>query len=251
MTARRRAALLASVLAVGAAPARGAAGAPSVPDGRAPDVGVPHAPQPPVRGDTTAAPALAAALAALPPEERAGIVALLDSARSAGLPAAPLHGKVVEGVAKHAEPAQIAAVLRRVAAGLGAARVAFGAATEAELVAGGAAVQAGVTPAQLRRLRASLPRGRPATQAVVVLTDLARRGVPPADGAAALARLARAGVGDAALARLRADVAGDLAAGLGPGTAVTRRADALLRARAPGAPPPGSLVAPSPNPLDP
>lgn len=192
---------------------------------------------------------LRAALGALPAPERAEVQRAVDGARAAGLPVAPLERKVVEGVAKDAAPARIVAVVRAVADGLAVARSALGAgAGEAELTAAGAAVQAGAGPDQLRRLRAGVPRGRAATQAFVVLTDLTRRGVPAADGAAALAQLARAGAGDDALARLRADVAADVASGAVPRAAVTRRTDALLR----GAAPPRSPVAsPTPSPFDP
>lgn len=215
-------------------------------------VGRPAAAQParvPATADTGRAGAAAAALAELPGGARATLAGVLDSARAVGLPVAPLQGKVVEGVAKSASPEQIVAVVRRVADGLRTARQALGpGAREAELTAGGAAVQAGLTAEQLRRVRASLPRGRPATQALVVLTDLTRRGVPVADAVGAVGRLARAGAPDAAFAALRAQVADDVATGAPPRAAALRRADAMAGGRAPAQPP---LVTPAPGPLDP
>lgn len=198
--------------------------------------------------DTLDGSAYAAALATLPRDTQGELAALVDSARVAGLPAAALQRKVVEGVAKHADPARIARVVRDVGAGLRAARGALGPAGDAELEAAGAAVQAGVTPDQLRRLRASLPHGRSVTQTVVILTDLIRRGVPSTDGARAIVRLARAGAGDADLAQWRAEVAADLSAGIGGGAAAARRTDTFLRQHAGvGAP----VVTPAPGPLDP
>ena len=190
-------------------------------------------------------------LAGLPRGARAALAALVDSTRAAGLPVAPLERKVVEGVAKGADPARITQIVRTVAAGLRAARGALGAASDAELEAGGAAVQAGVPPDELRRVRASLPRGRPATQAFVILTALARRGVPPGEGARAVDRLGRAGARDADLAQWRAEVAGDVAAGVGTRAAVGERADAFLRSHPRAARDAAPVASPVPNPLNP
>ena len=204
---------------------------------------------PPVaRADTVDGPVLAAALAALPPATRTQLAALADSVRTAGLPAAALDRKVIEGVAKHADPARIVSVVSRVAEGLRTAGAALGPASAAELEAAGAAVQSGVTLDQLRRVRASLPRTRPITQALVVLTDLTRRGVSPGDGVQALTRLTRAGARDTELARWRSEVAADVAGGMGGDAAVTRQTETFLQRRQP---PNAPVVTPLPGPLDP
>ncbi len=236
-----RAAALAGVLAGGLAPRSARAHAQPAEAARGP-LGAA------LRAGADTLDAYDAALAGLPRDARTALAALVDSTRAAGLPAAPLERKVVEGVAKGADPARITQIVRAVAAGLRAARGALGAASDAELEAGGAAVQAGVPPDELRRVRASLPRGRPATQAFVILTDLARRGVPPGEGARAVARLVRAGARDADLAQWRAEVATDLAAGVSPAAAASGRTDTFLQARRPAGAP---VVAPTPGPLDP
>jgi hypothetical protein len=175
-------------------------------------------------------PATPASTAALvsgwPLASRTEINALLDSATNAGVPVAPLRAKIAEGVAKDAPPAAIITVVRALEVGLRAVRQTLGpGTTEAELVAGAAAVQSGAALDQLRALRASIRPERTATQLFVVLTDLTHRGVAASDGVAVLGRLARAGAGDAAFAQLRVDVANDVSAGVAARASVARRAD--------------------------
>jgi hypothetical protein len=103
------------------------------------------------------------------------------------------------------------------------ARAVLGVPSEpAELVAGAAALQAGVPDSALRYIRAAV-RDRPATEALVILADLLRRGVPSSDAASAVTRLADAGASDVELALFRAEVARDLRSG--------RAAPAAMRAR--------------------
>ena len=114
----------------------------------------------------------------LPEPTRAQVAAIVDSARSAGLPTDPLVNRALEGAAKGAEGERIVAAVRSLAARIGEARAALGSsAGEAELVAGAAALRAGAAPGFLARLRREAPR----TLLVVplaVMADLVARGVP-------------------------------------------------------------------------
>lgn len=187
-------------------------------------------------------PSTAAMIASWPAADRAEATALLDSAGTAGLPAAPLRAKIAEGIAKDAAPATIVTVVRALYGNLRTARQTLGARiSEPELVAGAAALQSGVTPAQLRSLRASIPADRSATELFVVLTDLTHRGITAEEGVTALTRLAHAGANDATLVQLRFDVARDVAAGIPAPNAVSRRINDYV---ARGTPPPDDQLPP-------
>jgi hypothetical protein len=164
-------------------------------------------------------------LARLDAPSRAAVEHALDSARTLGLPTDPLVAKVAEGVSKGASGERIVRVVREMVVSMAGARDALGpASTDAELVAGAGALQAGAAPGALKRVRAAQP-GRSATQPLVVLADLARRGVPAGDAAGAVARLIQLGASDAELARLRTDIARDVAAGVAPAAATSLRVD--------------------------
>ena len=161
---------------------------------------------------------------------RLALQRLLDSARTDGVPTEPLVSKVLEGNAKGAPGPRIVQVVRALYHGLGDARAALGAgSTEAELVAGAAALQAGIRPTaivELRRARGSRAVAGP----LVVLADLVTRGVPPAAASDAVLRLARANAADASFATLRRDVERDIAAGAAPATAAELRAGSIAPA---------------------
>lgn len=168
-------------------------------------------------------PADESTLAALSPSIRLAIQAVLDSAREATLPVAALNAKIAEGVSKRADDEQILRVVRDLASAMRRARAVLGVTSEpAELVAGAAALQAGAPDSTLQNIRVAV-RGRPATEALVILADLLRRGVPSHDAASAVARLANAGASDGDLSLFRAEVARDLSHG--------RAAPAAMRAR--------------------
>ncbi|MGH7655440.1 MAG: hypothetical protein ACREN6_12335 [Gemmatimonadaceae bacterium] len=189
-----------------------------------------------------AAPSAAALIAGWPATDRGEATAVLDSARDAGLPVAPLRAKIAEGIAKDAPPATIVNVVRRLYASLRTARQTLGTRIgEPELVAAAAALQSGVAPAQLRALRVSISADRSATELFVVLTDLTHRGVTAEESVGALTRLARAGANDATLVQLRFDVAKDVAAGVPAQSAVSRRTNDYVSR---GLPPPEDPVPP-------
>lgn len=133
--------------------------------------------------------------------------ALLDSAAAAGLPVAPLVNRAYEGAARRVGGARLLQVVRGYAAALGDAREALGdRASVAELDAGATALRAGIDPRALQAVRTVRPPGEGVT-ALVVLTDLVRRGVPAASAREAVTALGRLPTADDALLGLQGAVA--------------------------------------------
>jgi hypothetical protein len=160
---------------------------------------------------------------------RAAVAALVDSARSAGLPADPLVNKALEGASKGADGGRIVTAVRALAADLARSRAALGrSASEVELVAGAAALRAGAAPAFLEGLRADYPR---ATLAVplAVMADLVARGVPADTASRSVVTLVRAGLQEAQLVAFRQSVERDIALGAPAGAAAAVRVNAAER----------------------
>jgi hypothetical protein len=167
---------------------------------------------------------------------RATLERLIDSARVAGLPVDPLYSKVREGVFRGADEPRLLAAVQRLTRDLGDAYSALGDSAGAEEIAAGAnALRAGVRPADLSRLRES--RGRrpdhPLTVALVVLADLATRGVPPAMAAASLNELVARNVSDGSLLSFRQNVECDLVGGRSAASALDARTRAMIDERRP------------------
>jgi hypothetical protein len=166
-------------------------------------------------------------VARLDPRTRIAVQRIIDSTRALGLPVTPLEWKIAEGLTKGADGPRILGAVQRSADGLRRARLALGStSTVAELVAGANALQAGVSPEVLSRLRASQP-ARPVTTRLVVLSDLLSRGVPAADAAGVVSDLSAAGASDADFGTLRRDVIADLDRGTAPANAARSRAREL------------------------
>jgi hypothetical protein len=156
----------------------------------------------------------------------AAVGALMDSARTAGLPVEPLVQRALEGAAKHAEPDRIVAAVRRLAGELGVARAALGhESSAAELDAGASALRAGVRSEDLTLLRQR--RTQSLTVALAALTDLVVGGVPPDSAASAVLALA-ARARDDQIAEFRRAVERDIALGATPAAAAAVRVDATL-----------------------
>jgi len=166
---------------------------------------------------------------------RPAVIAIVDSARAAGLPVNPLVQRALEGATKGAPPDVIVAAVRRLAGDLGRARDALGpGATAIELNAGAAALRAGAGPDVLARLRRA--RGRQSvTMALAVFTDLVARGVPVDTAATAVLALA-ATVRDEDLVEFRRAVERDIAIGAPPAAAASIRLNAAAREARPGRP---------------
>jgi hypothetical protein len=172
----------------------------------------------------------------LDPETRATVVAVVDSARSAGLPSEPLIQRALEGATKGAPGTRIVSALRRLAADLGVARAALGARTSVpELEAAVAALRAGATPELLARLREA--RRPPLTMAFSVLADLVASGVPTDSAAAAVLALAPQ-ARDADLVEFRRAVEHDISLGAPPAAATSTRLNAGARTSSTGRPSP-------------
>src|SRR3982750_2840873 len=89
-------------------------------------------------------------LGRLDPSTRYAVEVVLDSARVAGLPTAPIESKALEGIAKRQDGRRIVVAVRNVFHKLRDARGALGpAATSDELKAAAGALSVGVTPAEL------------------------------------------------------------------------------------------------------
>jgi hypothetical protein len=170
----------------------------------------------------------------LDPDTRARVMAVIDSARSAGLPTEPLVQRALEGVLKGARGDRIVAAVHRLATDLGGARVALGpSASAAELEAGVAALRAGASPSVLAQLHER--RRQPLTVALAVLADLVARGVPVDSAATAVLALAPT-TRDADLVEFRRAVERDIALGAPPAAATSVRLDAAARTAQPGRP---------------
>ncbi|HTR20499.1 MAG TPA: hypothetical protein VMH88_06565 [Gemmatimonadales bacterium] len=159
---------------------------------------------------------------------RAAVVAVIDSARAAGLPIEPLVDRALEGAAKHADSARIVAAVSLLATELATARAALGpSSSPPELDAGASALRAGVRPSDLTQLRQRRPQSL--TVALAALTDLVVSGVPADSAAAAVLALASSARDDQ-IVDFRRAVERDIALGAPPAAAATVRVNAAVRA---------------------
>jgi hypothetical protein len=127
------------------------------------------------------------------PAARAQVARVIDSLHALGVPAEPLIDKALEGTAKHASAALIAAALRNWGGQLATAQNALGAgAEEPEVVAGASALRSGVATTVLTQIAAARP-GRDMLVPLAVLTELIGQGIPADSAAAAVVRVALRG----------------------------------------------------------
>ncbi len=177
-----------------------------------------------------------AAVAALDPrlaarldaETAAAVGEVIDGARTKGLPVEPLVDRALEGSSRQAAGSRIIASVRSLAAELETAREALGSgSSSAELVAGAAALSAGLRPDTLARLRLARPEA-PLVVPLVVLTDLVTRRVPVETAAAAVLAATRARVPDRDLMRLRQRIDYDIRSGASPGKSTIARTRNLI-----------------------
>lgn len=180
---------------------------------------------------------------------RAAVGAAIDSARAEGIPADPLVLKALEGEAKHAPGARIAAAVTALLRDLRAAREALGSSTTPdELAAAAAALRAGASSAALERLRAARPR-ESLVVPLSVLTDFIARGVPADTASSIVTALTVSGIRDDRLFTLRQGVERDIMSGAPPVRAALDRAEAISGGApllAPGRSPAPRSVPPSP-----
>jgi hypothetical protein len=164
---------------------------------------------------------------------RATLQRLIDSASVAGLPVDPLYSKAQEGVFRGADDARVLVAVQRLARDLGQARSALGdSASTEEITAAANALRAGIETADLSRLRETRAKARHAdhrlTVALVVLADLATRGVPPSLAAASVTELVARNVSDGALISFRQTVERDLLNGRSPASTLDARTRSFI-----------------------
>lgn len=178
-----------------------------------------------VRSTPAGAQATSTLPARLGTDARATIQRIIDSARVAGLPSAPLADKAAEGVLKGADDARIVAAVRSLARELGDARAVLGGATDPALLAAAAsALHAGASPSDLQRLRGAGDADvRAFTSALVTLVDLVAKQIPVPAATSAVSELLKRRATGESYAALRLEVEQDIRAGVAPETALTTR----------------------------
>lgn len=169
----------------------------------------------------------------LSPVTQATLDRLIDSARVAGLPTAPLVDKIAEGTLKGADDERIVRAVRTLARELGGARSALGSSVDAAVLgAAASALHAGVSEADLRRMARAGGNPEPAAlaSALVTLVDLVAKQVPVSSASRSIEDLLNHRATERQFAVLRADVGRDIAAGRSPEQSLLARATAQLRA---------------------
>jgi hypothetical protein len=164
--------------------------------------------------------------------------AIVDSARVAKLPTAPLVDKALEGAAKGSDGQKIIAAVHQLSIRMGSAKRALRASASAdEIKAAAGALDAGVSVHDLALVSAASGK-RPVTMPLTVLVDLIERRVPIATATNLVVQLARSGVKDSELALFQRNVRVDVDRGADPTVAATTRARGLvLRANGGGTKP--------------
>jgi hypothetical protein len=154
--------------------------------------------------------------------------AVIDSARNASLPTAPLVDKALEGAARGSDGDRIVNAVHQLSMRLAPARTIHGATANAdEIKAAAAALDAGIGEHDLARVYAACG-DRSLTMPLAVLTDLVGRDVPLATATTVVLQLARAGVKDAGLALFQRNVRADIDRGADATVAATTRARGMV-----------------------
>ena len=176
---------------------------------------------------------------------RYSVEVLLDSARQAGLPAAPLESKALEGISKHIDGRRIVIAVRSVFRSLREARVALGPkATPDELSAAAGALRVGITSTEIAHL-ARTRHEKQLTVPLVVLADLVTRGVQRDTASQTIFQLWQRGAADEDFLGLWRGVERDIVSGTAPGVALLNRAREIpSRGPPPAAPPAGGRPEP-------
>lgn len=173
-------------------------------------------------------------LSRLDPQIRHQLQMLFDSAAAHSLSPDLLVTKSLEGMAKGRPGPQIVIGVRRYLDALIQAQGVLGDQLRAdELVAAAGAVQAGVAPTAIAKLRNSRI-GHEITVPLVVLGDLVSRGVPTDNASSIIIRLTQGGALDSDFNGLWHGVEQDIVSGVPPAAALDRRAREVPGRGAPG-----------------
>lgn len=155
----------------------------------------------------------------------AAINAVVDTAKSQGIPIAPLYDKMNEGMAAGADGPQIIAAVRQLSMDLASAHRALGAlATADEIKAAAYAMHAGVPAVELGKLKKQSGLRRSLTLPFTVLADIVSRGVPVSTAANAIRSLVGAGAKDKDINDFQRNVKVDIEQGAPPAAAAETRA---------------------------
>jgi hypothetical protein len=162
----------------------------------------------------------------------ASLKTIIDSARKAKLPVKFIEDKALEGASSGAPADTIIAAVRQFTKQLGIAQATLGVtATPDELSAAVGAIDAHVPLGDLKRIRRAAPKRR-ITTALLVLSDIAGRGVPISTASDLVVSLLSHRVKDADLLVFRQQVRLDIERHADPATAATARANGLITAAA-------------------
>jgi hypothetical protein len=156
------------------------------------------------------------------------VSAIVDSARVAKLPTAPLVDKALEGAAKGQDGQKIVVAVHQLSVRMASAKRVLGvAATSDEIKAGAGAIDAGVSGRDLARLRAVSGK-RAVTMPLAVLTDLIGESVPIPTATNIVVQLAKSGIKDDEFTLFQRNVRADIDHGGDPTAAATTRARGLV-----------------------
>jgi hypothetical protein len=168
---------------------------------------------------------------------RVALEHLVDSARLAGIPRAPLYDKMAEGVLKGADDERILRAVESLVRDLGEARSALGPTADLSLItAGASALHAGIATNELHRLAqlgAESNDQAAFASALITLVDLVAKRVPVNVATSSIQNLIEHRATDRQYAALRTAVEQDILAGRAPEAAVAMR----VRAQLGGSPP--------------
>jgi hypothetical protein len=156
------------------------------------------------------------------------VTAIVDSARAAKLPTAPLIDKALEGAARGSENGRIVNAVHQLSVRMTTARGVLGTSASAdEIKTAASALDAGVGAPDIARLHTACGKN-PLTMALSVLTDLIGRSVPVPTATNVVLQLARAGVKDPDFSLFQRNVRADIDRGADPSAAATTRARGLV-----------------------
>ena len=164
-------------------------------------------------------------LSRLDAQTATAVQALVDSARTLGVPTEPLVDQALHAATRKASGTLTVSLVRNRLGMLVQARAALDQATEPEIIAGADAIKMGASPETLRELR----RARPSMELTVpigVLADLIGRGVARDTASALMLHLAGMNMEDRELTEFRRMVDRDITLGALPTAAAVLRAEA-------------------------
>jgi len=166
--------------------------------------------------------------ARLDPTTFVAVSAIVDSARIAKLPTAPLVDKALEGAAKGSDGAKIVVAVKQLSVRMGSARRVLGSSAPAdEIKAAAGAMDSGLSVRDLARLHAA-GRQRSLVMPLAVVSDLIGQSIPLPTVTDLVLQLVKARVSDRDLSLLQRNVRTDVERGGDPTVAATTRVRGLL-----------------------